>query len=77
MRQIGPKTGLPQSLPCDEQESVRGTPRTRKLGSFSITELTELRGAFGLPVERDLHFKAECRIGEYADRGRRAGTIRA
>ena len=48
-----------------------------ELGSFSIAELTQLRGAFGLPVERDLHFRADCRIGEYAERARRAGTIRA
>ena len=27
-----------------------------ELGSFSLRELQEVRGAFGLPIERDLHF---------------------
>ena len=28
----------------------------REIGSFSIRELAEFRGQFGLPIERDLHF---------------------
>ena len=27
-----------------------------ELGSFSLAELREIRGALGLPVERDIHF---------------------
>ena len=29
----------------------------REVGSFSMQELVELRGGFGLPVERDLHYR--------------------
>ena len=28
-----------------------------ELGYFSLSELTSVRGAFGLPVERDLYFE--------------------
>ena len=28
-----------------------------ELGYFSLSELTRVRGAFGLPVERDLYFE--------------------
>ena len=48
-----------------------------ELGMVSVTELQGLRGPTGMRVERDLHFKANCRIGEYAERARRAGTIHA
>ena len=48
-----------------------------ELGSVSITELKDLRGKLGLPVERDLHFKAKARISVYADEGRIAGGIQA
>lgn len=30
-----------------------------ELGSFSLSELEELRGPLGLPVERELHFKPQ------------------
>lgn len=29
----------------------------REVGSFSMRELAEYRGQFGLPIERDLHFR--------------------
>src|SRR5206468_1119373 len=29
----------------------------RELGYFSLTELEEVRGPLGLPIERDLHFE--------------------
>lgn len=29
----------------------------REVGSFDLNELAEYRGRFGLPIERDLHFK--------------------
>ena len=31
----------------------------RELGYFSMEELVNLRGRFGLPLERDLHFKPQ------------------
>jgi hypothetical protein len=34
-----------------------------ELGYFSLSELTSIRGAFGLPVERDLYF-APTRLSE-------------
>lgn len=37
-----------------------------ELGSVSIAELEALRGAFGLPVERDLHFAAMHTLSVYA-----------
>ena len=30
---------------------------TREVGTFSVEELLSFRGRFGLPLERDLHFK--------------------
>ena len=29
----------------------------REIGSFSVDELTEFRGRFGLPIERDLQYR--------------------
>ena len=37
-----------------------------ELGDVSLTELEGLRGRLGLPVERDLHFKPDKPISEYA-----------
>lgn len=34
-----------------------------ELGYFSLDELESIRGAFGLPVERDLHFE-ECPLSK-------------
>ena len=40
-------------------------PELAELGYISMAELVEFRGQFGLPIERDLHFKprplSECR----------------
>lgn len=49
-----------------------GTP---EVGSVRISEIASIRGAFGLPVERDLHFQADGTLGWYASRARRFGTI--
>lgn len=49
-----------------------GTP---ELGSVSLSEIAQLRGKLGLPVERDLHFIGRHRIGVYADRACTAGHI--
>jgi hypothetical protein len=48
-----------------------------ELGYVSLAELTALRGPFGLRVERDLHFKADKTLTEYADAAYMAGSIAA
>ena len=37
-----------------------------ELGSVSLSALQSVRGRMGLPVERDLHFRAEYTIADYA-----------
>lgn len=46
-----------------------------ELGWVSLSELAAVRGGFGLPIERDLHFTAEYPISVYAEAARHAGTI--
>jgi len=46
-----------------------------ELGSVRISELEAARGRLGLPIERDLHFKAKHRLTTYADDARKAGRI--
>ena len=46
-----------------------------ELGWVSLQELTTVRGRLGLPVERDLHFRAEKRLSAYARDARQAGRI--
>ncbi|RAJ89916.1 Protein of unknown function (DUF2958) [Larkinella arboricola] len=46
-----------------------------ELGYVSITELTTVRGRFGLPVERDLHFEGKYPISVYADAARQKERI--
>ena len=46
-----------------------------ELGYVSLAELQAVRGRFGLPVERDLHFKATKTISAYAREARLAGRI--
>ena len=46
-----------------------------EIGSVSIAEIKLIRGAIGLPPERDLHFEAEGTLGWYADRARVSGSI--
>lgn len=48
-----------------------------ELGSVRLSEIAAVRGAFGLPVERDLHFRAVRTLGGYADEARRLGRISA
>ena len=48
-----------------------------ELGYVSLTEITELRGKLGLPVERDLHFVADRPLSAYAEEARAAGRITA
>lgn len=46
-----------------------------ELGYVSLAELATVRGRLGLPVERDLHFKADKPISAYAREARLAGRI--
>ena len=46
-----------------------------EIDSVSIEEIKSIRGAIGLPPERDLHFEAEGTLGWYADRARVSGSI--
>lgn len=48
-----------------------------ELGSVSLAELGEVRGALNLPVERDLWFVAKHGIGAYADEAAALGYLRA
>ena len=47
-----------------------------ELGSVSLAELESVRGKLGLVVERDLHFKAETTLSQYADEARKHGSIK-
>ncbi|RZZ87779.1 DUF2958 domain-containing protein [Pseudoxanthomonas winnipegensis] len=46
-----------------------------ELGWVSLQELATVRGRLGLPVERDLHFRAEKRLSAYARDARLAGRL--
>jgi len=46
-----------------------------ELGWVSLQELATVRGQLGLPIERDLHFRAEKRLSAYARDARLAGRI--
>ncbi|SDZ70601.1 Protein of unknown function [Variovorax sp. YR266] len=48
-----------------------------ELGCVSLAELAGLRGMLGLPVEQDLHFRADKRLRAYAKEARSAGRIQA
>lgn len=49
-----------------------GTP---ELGWVSLAEIEALRGPLGLPVERDLYFRADKPLSAYAREARLAGRI--
>ncbi|MBK6745262.1 DUF2958 domain-containing protein [Ottowia sp.] len=46
-----------------------------EIGWLSLSELASVRGRLGLPVERDLYFRAEKRLSAYARDARLAGRI--
>ncbi len=48
-----------------------------ELGSVSLSELAALRGKLGLPVERDLWFKAGKALSAYAEEASRLDRIKA
>ena len=49
-----------------------GTP---ELGYVMLDELTSIRLKFGLRIERDMHFKADKPLSEYATEAREQGRI--
>lgn len=66
---------------CDPDEPDRlfglcdlglGSP---ELGFVSLSEILEVRGTLGLPVERDLHFVGTKPLSAYADDARAKGRI--
>jgi hypothetical protein len=48
-----------------------------EMGSVSLSEIGALRGSLGLPVERDLHFKATMTLTAYAEEARKHGRTKA
>lgn len=46
-----------------------------ELGYVSLSELRDVRGRLGLPVERDLHFVADKPLSAYADEARSKGRV--
>lgn len=48
-----------------------------ELGYVMLSELTTLKGPFGLTIERDMHFSGDKPISEYAEEARSAGRIAA
>ena len=46
-----------------------------EIGSVSLSELSAVRGALGLPVERDLHFEARMSLSDYATEARARGHL--
>ena len=46
-----------------------------EIGAVRLSEIRAVRGRLGLPVERDLHFRAEGTLSAYAERARQAGGI--
>lgn len=46
-----------------------------ELGYVMLSEIGDVRGGLGLPVERDLYFKAEHRRSTYAKIARHTGMI--
>jgi hypothetical protein len=47
-----------------------------ELGTVRLSELSALCGPLGLPVERDLYFKAEKPLSVYAEEARELGHIK-
>lgn len=48
-----------------------------ELGSVRLSEIAAIRGRLGLPVERDLFFRADRPLSRYAEEAQRLGIIRA
>jgi hypothetical protein len=48
-----------------------------ELGDVRLSEIEAFRGPNGLPVERDMHFRADKTISEYAIEAEMAGRLHA
>lgn len=46
-----------------------------ELGYAMLSEIEDVRGGLGLPVERDLYFRPEYRLSRYAEIANHAGRI--
>jgi hypothetical protein len=46
-----------------------------ELGYVLISELSEVRGHLGLPIERDLYFSPSKTLSDYADEARQKGGV--
>jgi len=46
-----------------------------EFGPVSLAELTQLRGALGLPIERDRHFKPSKTTKQYLQEAEREGRL--
>lgn len=46
-----------------------------EIGTVRLSDIRAVRGRLGLPAERDLYFKPEATLSEYADRARKAERI--
>jgi len=46
-----------------------------ELGYVMLSEIEDVRGGLGLPVERDLYFKPEYRLSRYTEIANHAGMI--
>ncbi len=72
-------TWLITDLSPDDGDTAFGLcdvgPGFPELGCVSLSELQSIRGKFGLPVERDIHFIGKAPIGQYAQLARAAGYI--
>jgi Protein of unknown function (DUF2958) len=70
---------LPDEIDPDDQDHAFGLCDLGlgcpELGWLSLAELATVRGQLGLPVERDLYFRAEKRLSAYAREARLAGRI--
>ncbi|WP_419738655.1 DUF2958 domain-containing protein [Ruegeria sp.] len=48
-----------------------------EIGAVSLHEIAAVRGALGLPVERDVYFTAHMSLSDYASEAREKGHIAA
>lgn len=76
-----PATWLLTEIDPDDEDRAHGLCDLGlgfpELGWVSLAELEALRGPLGLPIERDLYFRARKSIGIYAREARLAGRIAA
>ena len=69
---------LTELNPADEDtlfglcDTGQGEP---ELGYVSLSELKTVRGRWGLPIERDLHFHPNKTLSQYAEMARQARRI--